>query len=90
MKDKRTQQAGNQDEDQQGAVRVTDRRRVYLDPEGAEPTGTEIEEPNLKPKYVEELEARTLARKNRCRKCKPDLINCANSSSGRLMKQGSV
>jgi len=61
MKDKRTQQAGNQHEDQQGAVRVTDRRRVYLDPESAEPTGTEIEEPNLKPKYVEELEARTLA-----------------------------
>jgi molecular chaperone GrpE len=61
MKDKRVQQVGNQQEDLQGAVRVTDRRRVYLDQESQEPTATKIEEPNLKPSYVEELEARTLA-----------------------------
>ena len=40
-------------------LRVTDRRRVYLDDEGAERTNTENEQPNLKPSYVEELEART-------------------------------
>ena len=42
-------------------VRVTDRRRVYLDNEGAEHVNTETEQPNLKPTYVEELETRTLA-----------------------------
>jgi len=41
-------------------VRVTDRRRVYLDDEGSEQVKTE-EQPSLKPKYVEELEARTVA-----------------------------
>jgi len=42
-------------------LRVTDRRRIYLDPEGTEQQNEEIEQPNLKPKYVEELEARTQA-----------------------------
>lgn len=42
-------------------LRVTDRRRVYLDDEGAEKVNAEAEQPNLKPKYVEELEARTVA-----------------------------
>jgi molecular chaperone GrpE len=42
-------------------VRVTDRRRIYLDDEGAERLNEEIEQPNLKPSYVEELEARTRA-----------------------------
>src|SRR5215212_3584539 len=42
-------------------LRVTDRRRVYLDDEGAEHVNTEAEQPNLKPSYVEELEARTKA-----------------------------
>ena len=42
-------------------IRVTDRRRVYLDPEGAEHVNAEAERPNLKPTYVEELEARTKA-----------------------------
>ena len=42
-------------------LRVTDRRRVYLDDEGAEHVNAEVEQPNLKPKYVEELEARTVA-----------------------------
>lgn len=41
-------------------VRVTDRRRIYLNDEGSEQVGAE-EQPNLKPKYVEELEARTVA-----------------------------
>lgn len=42
-------------------LRVTDRRRVYLDDEKAERVNTESEHPNLKPTYVEELEARTKA-----------------------------
>ena len=41
-------------------VRVTDRRRIYLDDTGAEHVNEEVE-PNLKPTYVEELEARTKA-----------------------------
>jgi len=42
-------------------VRVTDRRRVYLDKEEVKGSAGEIEQPNLKPTYVEELEARTKA-----------------------------
>lgn len=42
-------------------VRVTDRRRVYLDENGAERVNQEAEQPNLKPSYVEELESRTRA-----------------------------
>src|ERR1051326_8839598 len=42
-------------------LRVTDRRRVYLDDDGAERVKVENEQPNLKPSYVEELEARTKA-----------------------------
>ena len=41
-------------------LRVTDRRRVYLEND-AERVNEEIEEPNLKPSYVEELELRTKA-----------------------------
>jgi molecular chaperone GrpE len=50
----------NADAEEQPEVRVTDRRRIYLDDEG-EHTNTEVEQPSLKPKYVEELEARTKA-----------------------------
>lgn len=42
-------------------LRVTDRRRVYLDNDGAERVNQEAEQPNLKPSYVEELESRTKA-----------------------------
>jgi len=48
-------------ENEENAVRVTDRRRVYLDDEGAARKHEEIEQPNLKPSYVEELESRTKA-----------------------------
>ena len=48
-------------EREENELRVTDRRRVYLDDEGAERVNTESEQPSLKPKYVEELEARTKA-----------------------------
>ena len=42
-------------------LRVTDRRRINLDDQGEEQAKAEVEQPNLKPKYVEELEARTTA-----------------------------
>lgn len=42
-------------------LRVTDRRRIYLDNEGTEKVNAQVEQPNLKPTYVEELEARTVA-----------------------------
>src|SRR5215510_2714732 len=48
-------------EEGQKELKVTDRRRIYLDPEGTEQVNEEVETPNLKPKYVEELEARTQA-----------------------------
>src|SRR5215217_8655944 len=46
---------------EENELRVTDRRRVYLDEQGAERANTETEQPNLKPSYVEELELRTKA-----------------------------
>ena len=48
-------------EEPENAVRVTDRRRIYIDPETGEEPASESEQPNLKPSYVEELEARTKA-----------------------------
>lgn len=42
-------------------LRVTDRRRISIDPDGTEHVNAEAERPNLKPTYVEELEARTKA-----------------------------
>src|SRR2546423_10344111 len=48
-------------ENETNELRVTDRRRVYLDQEGAEHVNEEAEKPRLKPTYVEELEARTKA-----------------------------
>jgi len=47
--------------DRENELRVTDRRRVYLDDEGTDRVNAEAEQPSLKPKYVEELEARTQA-----------------------------
>jgi molecular chaperone GrpE len=45
----------------QDELRVTDRRRIHLDQDGTEHVNAEVETPNLKPAYVEELEARTRA-----------------------------
>ena len=59
MKNKERETLRNNSDDA-GEVRVTDRRRVYLDRDENEPI-TEDEQPNLKPKYVEELELRTQA-----------------------------
>ncbi|HEX7333858.1 MAG TPA: nucleotide exchange factor GrpE [Pyrinomonadaceae bacterium] len=46
---------------EENELRVTDRRRVYLDDEGEEHVNAEAEQPSLKPSYVEELETRTKA-----------------------------
>src|SRR5216683_6603287 len=48
-------------EEAENEIRVTDRRRVYLDEDGAQQSNSEVERPNLKPTYVEELENRTKA-----------------------------
>lgn len=48
-------------EERKDELRVTDKRRIYLDPEGTDRVNEDVEPPNLKPKYVEELEARTQA-----------------------------
>jgi molecular chaperone GrpE len=42
-------------------IRVTDRRRIQLDDSGNAPAASGEEAPNLKPTYVEELEAKTKA-----------------------------
>lgn len=47
--------------DGEDELRVTDKRRIYLDADGSEQVNEEAEQPNLKPRYVEELEARTQA-----------------------------
>src|SRR3982751_2753640 len=57
MKDQRRSDTG----DEQNEIRVTDRRRIYLDQDRSESVNAEAERPNLKPTYVEELEARTKA-----------------------------
>jgi|KBSSwiStaDraftv2_1062776.scaffolds.fasta_scaffold78108_3 molecular chaperone GrpE len=54
-------QAPTDMEEGQNELRVTDRRRIYLDPEEPEQTNEEPKTPSLKPTYVEELEARTQA-----------------------------
>lgn len=52
-------------EREENELRVTDRRRVYLDNDGAEHVNTEADQPSLKPSYVEELESRTRAAENK-------------------------
>jgi molecular chaperone GrpE len=51
-------------------LRVTDRRRIYLDEDGGERTNDQAEFPNLKPTYVEELEARTKAAEHQVQEIK--------------------
>lgn len=46
---------------EENELRVTDRRRIYLDDDGAERVNAEQDQPSLKPSYVEELETRTKA-----------------------------
>jgi hypothetical protein len=46
---------GHKGDEEQNEVRVTDRRRIYLDSDNTERTNEEAEPPNLKPSYVENL-----------------------------------
>lgn len=50
---------GRRDDDRE--IRVTDRRRIQLDDDPNADPGATVETPNLKPSYVEELEARAKA-----------------------------
>ena len=53
---------GDEESREEGGVRVRDRRRVHFDEaEGVRVDEAAADEPSLKPKYVEELEARTRA-----------------------------
>lgn len=54
-------QSSEPNEDAVEEIRVTDRRRRYLDQDVASEPDATTEKPNLKPSYVEELEARTRA-----------------------------
>jgi molecular chaperone GrpE len=47
--------------DDEPEIRVTDRRRILVDDDEGPESNAEVEAPNLKPSYVEELEARTKA-----------------------------
>jgi len=47
--------------DDEPEIRVTDRRRILLGDDEESERGPAVESPNLKPRYVEELEARTRA-----------------------------
>lgn len=51
----------SEEKDETAEIRVTDRRRIYLDQNGDTGSSATAEPPNLKPSYVEELEARTKA-----------------------------
>lgn len=48
-------------EDDEPEIRVTDRRRILVDDDEGGDRSATVETPNLKPSYVEELEARTKA-----------------------------
>lgn len=58
MRDRKAHQQSEPEESPE--VRVTDRRRIYLNDEN-KTSSSDIEQPNLKPSYVEELETRTKA-----------------------------
>lgn len=49
------------DEKAESEIRVTDRRRLFIDNESNSEASTPADSPNLKPSYVAELEARTEA-----------------------------
>lgn len=53
------EQRHRRDDDRE--IRVTDRRRILLDDDENPTANDQVETPNLKPSYVEELEARTQA-----------------------------
>lgn len=52
---------GQGEQADEGEIRITDRRRRYLNNDAADVSDREVQAPSLKPSYVEELEARTRA-----------------------------
>ena len=65
-------------ENENNELRVTDRRRVYLDDEGTERVNEQIEQPSLKPSYVEELEARTKAAEKQVQEVQARRLVCTH------------
>lgn len=61
MKSKEREQRGWERNENDGEVRITDRRRRYLNDDPITEEETPTTAPNLKPSYVQELEARTRA-----------------------------
>lgn len=60
MRNRRGHRFATPEQEETPEVRVTDRRRIYLDDQG-EQSNAEAEQPSLKPTYVEELETRIKA-----------------------------
>lgn len=52
------QRPADRDEEE---IRVTDRRRILIDDDDSSAAAEQVDQPSLKPSYVEELEARTKA-----------------------------
>lgn len=66
MQDKRASgEARANEEPENGEIKVTDRRRINVDGEPISQEGRDIEEPRLKPAYVEELETRAKTAENK-------------------------
>ena len=61
MKFKEREQPIGERKENESEIRITDRRRRYLNDDDTETSEPAAQVPNLKPSYVEELEARTRA-----------------------------
>ncbi|HSE33400.1 MAG TPA: nucleotide exchange factor GrpE [Pyrinomonadaceae bacterium] len=61
MRNRRGHRFATPEQEETPEVRVTDRRRIYLDDDQGEQSNVDTEQPSLKPTYVEELETRTKA-----------------------------
>jgi molecular chaperone GrpE len=61
VKDRFGREPRNTRDDDDGSIRVTDRRRIQLDDDQERDSNADFQPPSLKPHYVEELEARTKA-----------------------------
>lgn len=62
------EQGMRQDDDSR--IRVTDRRRIQLDDDQQRDSNVDVQPPSLKPRYVEELEARTKAAEDKVQEVK--------------------
>ncbi len=61
VKDRFGREPRNNRDDFDPGIRVTDRRRIQLDDDQERDSNVDVQPPSLKPRYVEELEARTKA-----------------------------